>query len=288
MRAAAAPARPGAPGAAPKACGPSVGARCGRADCPVAGGGVGRGLPGAAKRHSGGAAWSDEPVPLGAATCSVRIRFAAVPPTDATREQAAMGGGAPGGAGGGARVGVGLVGAEAVSRDARTPKASDRVIGSQSRHGAASGRGELVERVLETLGNPCEECARLVRGLLEYAQDRRGITHAAVALGLGNRRGLERRLRRHGFPRLRLLKDWLRLLLVVHAYEEFGISLTDQAYGSGSDPSVLYRLCQRTTGSPWTEVSRAGAHALLSRFGAAVQVHLRCTPSTAGDQLQPS
>lgn len=139
-----------------------------------------------------------------------------------------------------------------------------------------SERAELERLVLKALGNPCAECARGIAALLALVHDRRGVTLAAHARGLSDRKKLERKLRRHGLGRLHRLKDRLRLLVVIWEWEQDSVCLAEQAYVADSDPSSLYRLVHRVAGLPWQETRGLGFAYWLGRFEAEVGVRVLC------------
>lgn len=140
--------------------------------------------------------------------------------------------------------------------------------------------GQLIGHVLGALGDRCEECLSAVRVMLEHAHDRRGVSNTAIGMALHDRKALERRLRRHGFPRLHGLKDWLRLLLVTWEWERHGTPLAEQAYAADSDPSGLYRLMHRVTGLPWQEARQQGFSYWLGRFKEEVGTRVSCGNSS--------
>lgn len=141
-----------------------------------------------------------------------------------------------------------------------------------------TGREELVRRVLEALAWPCEACSTAIRIVLENPHDRHAFDRAAEALGLQNRRALERRMRRDGFPALNQFQAWLRLLVLLDVWERDGRSLQDQVYACDEEPSVAFRAVTRVTGTTWHEAQQQGLHVGLTRFAKEIGTHLHCTP----------
>lgn len=145
---------------------------------------------------------------------------------------------------------------------------------------------ELVRRVLEALGRPCPECTRAVTIVLETPHDRAAFERAAQSLGLPSRRRLERRLRKHGFPALGRLQDWLRFLSLIDARERLGHSLHQQAFAAAIEPTVLARAVHRVTGLAWSHIKHDAVASSLARFQAEIGTVVTCGRSgvPAGDR----
>lgn len=139
-----------------------------------------------------------------------------------------------------------------------------------------TGRGELERRVLEALGWPCPACARAVAIVLENPHDRHAFDRAAAALGVNSRRSLEGRMRKHGFPTLRQLQDWLRVLALLHGWEAFGHRLQQQAFNASSEPAVLWRAVHRVTGLPWSGAQKVGFATWLWRCHTEIGTAVTC------------
>lgn len=119
---------------------------------------------------------------------------------------------------------------------------------------ALSEREELERQVLVALGEPCGECAQVVLRMLEWVHEPEVFALVAREAGFSGPGQFSRHLRRHGFPPLKKLRDWLWFWKLVHDHQRNGRSLEQHAYGVGRDPTVLRRLVKRVTGRPWVEV----------------------------------
>lgn len=133
-----------------------------------------------------------------------------------------------------------------------------------------------IEAVMEALGEPCQSCREVIAVLLVHAHSRRGVSETVADLSLRDRRTLERRIRQHGFPQLRVLKNWLRVIVVAYDAED-GMGLAGQAYQAGSDPSVIYRLVKRTCGHSWSSVKGAGTSFWLTQLSQTIGSAVTCT-----------
>lgn len=140
----------------------------------------------------------------------------------------------------------------------------------------ADAHPDLAERMLAALGHPCPVCRSILTLLLRRVHDCAAVECVAADSGCGTRWKLARQLMRHGFPNLQILKDWLRLLVVVSKFESSGQALVAQAYGAGVEPSVLHRCIRRRTGWPWSVVRTYGLTHWLRAFAGSVGVGVRC------------
>lgn len=135
---------------------------------------------------------------------------------------------------------------------------------------------QLQALVLEALGHPCPSCSQAVTLVLDRPHDRSAFSIAAGSLGISSRRGLERRMRKHGFPPLGRLQDWLRTLSLINGFERFGYSLQRQAFAAACEPAVLARAVHRATSLSWAEARSQGLRLWLCRFQKEVMTGVVC------------
>lgn len=141
-----------------------------------------------------------------------------------------------------------------------------------------SGREELERQVLAALGEPCEECALVIRRMLNALNDTEVGTLDDLAHGCGFRArwALARHLGKHGLPGPRPLKDWLCFLTLRYTWETEHISLQRQAMRMGVEPSVLHRLARRLTGGTWDAAKQLDFSHWLGRFRTELGAPARC------------
>lgn len=133
-----------------------------------------------------------------------------------------------------------------------------------------------LDPVLAALGAPCSECARAIEVLCRAVTHQMSLDQVARAQGLTGAAQLARRMRKHGFPPLLHLRDWLWLTAAVGEYERTGQCLEGQAFAIGRDPSVLRRVVKRTAGGSWAKVRGAGFAACLRLLFEQVGARVRC------------
>lgn len=121
----------------------------------------------------------------------------------------------------------------------------------------------LTEELLETIADPCEPCREAVVALLEVVHDSGALKLTAQRVGCSGTEQLARRLRKHGFPSLSELRDWLWMCRVLWAHEVSRCTLEQQAFESGRDPSVLRRMVKRVANAPWSVVREKGLSGFL-------------------------
>jgi hypothetical protein len=80
----------------------------------------------------------------------------------------------------------------------------------------------------------------------------------AAAVGLRNRYRLGRVLQSDGLPCLEQLAGWIRVLTWVASWENSRMPLSRLALHSVKDPAPMFRLVERLTGHPWTQVRSLG------------------------------
>ncbi len=91
-------------------------------------------------------------------------------------------------------------------------------------------------------------------------------TGVARRIGLANRFGLSRILRREGLPSLSRLSAWIAVLCWTWTWETHHESLGRLARTDDRDPAFCYRLVRRLTNKPWRVVRELGTGWVLQNL----------------------
>lgn len=147
-----------------------------------------------------------------------------------------------------------------------------------------SKRAELERLVLAALGEPCEECARVISVMLASMNggEPKTLDDLARRCGFPARWALARHLGTHGLPPPRPLKNWLCFLAVRHSWDIDRRPLQRQAVQMGVEPSVLHRLVKRLTGGTWDEAKQLELADWVGRFQSATGAPTRCDGRGSG------
>lgn len=141
---------------------------------------------------------------------------------------------------------------------------------------ALSDREELECLILVALGSPCEPCSQGVGAILEHMYGHQPLQEATSRCGCSARWQLARRLALHGFPAPSALKDWLRFLGMIQAWQRHKRGLHQQAIAYSVEPSVLHRMVRRLTGGTWQIVKQRDLASWLDQFASVVGTGVRC------------
>jgi hypothetical protein len=93
-----------------------------------------------------------------------------------------------------------------------------------------------------------------------------GADDLARRVGLRDRHGLARLLRREGLPPCEELNAQVSVIGWLHAWEADGSSLFKIAVGIGREPATCYRMVRRVTGVSWQKACAGGLGRQLKRF----------------------
>jgi hypothetical protein len=147
---------------------------------------------------------------------------------------------------------------------------------------ASGQRASVGEAHLEAVLIPpacCDGCRRVLEALIATVPAQLSANEAAGRSGHRNRIQLAHLLEKHGLPPFTVLRDWVRVLYWLAAWESRKVPLVRQGWSAGTDSSVCYRAVLRTTGMHWRQARDSGFRHWVDTFRYQVSSDCRCPTS---------
>jgi hypothetical protein len=118
-------------------------------------------------------------------------------------------------------------------------------------------RHSFQQIIQEAFPEACSTCRENLFRLIPYALHKTRGRDLGRDGGMGRGR-LNNSFGRHGFPPLRVIRDWILVLYLLAEFESRPRPLTRIAWDSGLDPSTCHRVIRRRTGISWEPVKDRG------------------------------